>query len=296
MYAGIEAGGTKFNCMIAEHPQLILAEKRIATTDPENTIRQVCDFFRTCMQEKSVTVRSVGIGSFGPLDLDPTSPTFGAITSTPKLAWRNFNIKNAVEAALQIPAVLDTDVNAAALGEYLWGAGKGKDTVLYLTIGTGIGGGITMRGEPLHGMLHPEMGHIYLPISSDEGAFRGICPYHGNCFEGLASGPALQAQWGVEAEELAVDHPAWKREAHIIAQALCNYICILSPHIIILGGGVMQQKQLFPLIHEQVQTLLAGYVQAPGIIDDIESYIVPPGLGNHAGMLGAIGLAQKAVF
>ncbi len=295
MYAGIEAGGTKFNCIVAENPKHIIAEKRIATTEPEITMQKVYEFFRTSMQQENIKLQAIGIGSFGPLDLDPTSSMYGAITSTPKIAWRNYNIKKAIETALEIPAVLDTDVNAAALGEYLWGAGKGKQSVLYLTIGTGIGGGIIIQGEPLHGMLHPEMGHIYLPISSDEGAFRGICPYHGNCFEGLASGPALQAQWGVEAEELAEDHPAWKREAHIIAQALCNYICILSPHIIILGGGVMQQKQLFPLIRSQVQTLLNGYVQAPSIINNIDSYIVPPGLGNRAGVLGAIGLAQKAV-
>ena len=295
MYAGIEAGGTKFNCIVAENPKHIIAEKRIATTEPEITMQKVYEFFRTSMQQENIKLQAIGIGSFGPLDLDPTSSMYGAITSTPKIAWRNYNIKEAIETALEIPAVLDTDVNAAALGEYLWGAGKGKQSVLYLTIGTGIGGGIIIQGEPLHGMLHPEMGHIYLPISSDEGAFRGICPYHGNCFEGLASGPALQAQWGVEAEELAEDHPAWKREAHIIAQALCNYICILSLHIIILGGGVMQQKQLFPLIRSQVQTLLNGYVQAPSIINNIDSYIVPPGLGNRAGVLGAIGLAQKAV-
>jgi len=294
MLAGIEAGGTKFNCIIAENSKHIIAEKRIATKDPERTIQEVSEFFHNAMQQADVELQSIGIGSFGPLDLDPTSPTYGAITSTPKISWRNFNIKKAIETALDIPTVLDTDVNAAALGEYLWGAGKGKLSVLYLTIGTGIGGGIVIHGKPLHGMLHPEMGHIYLPISSDEGAFQGICPYHGNCFEGLASGPALQAQWGVEAEDLAEDHPAWIQEAHTIAQALCNYICILSPQIIILGGGVMQQKQLFPLIRSQVQTLLNGYVQAPSIIENIEAYIVPPGLGNRAGVLGAIGLAQMA--
>lgn len=292
MLAGIEAGGTKFNCIIAENPEQVIAEKRIATTDPEDTIQEVSKFFRRSMQQADIELQSIGIGSFGPLDLDPTSPTYGAITSTPKLPWQNFNIKQAIESALDIPAVLDTDVNAAALGEYMWGAGKGKHTVLYLTIGTGIGGGIIIQGEPLHGMLHPEMGHIYLPISSGEKAFQGICPYHSNCFEGLASGPALQAQWGVKAEKLAENHPAWIQEAYTIAQALCNYICILSPQIIILGGGVMQQKQLFPLIRSQVQKLLNGYIQVPSIIEEIDSYIVPPGLGSRAGVLGAIGLAQ----
>ena len=288
MFIGVEAGGTKFNCIIAENPNTILAEKRIETTIPEKTIQEIIQFIDQADQK----VQSVGIGSFGPLDLNPDSPNFGCITSTPKTAWKNFNIKKAFEDALHLPVVLDTDVNAAAYGEFLWGAGRGKQYVLYLTIGTGIGGGLVVNGKPYHGMLHPEMGHIYLPETSD---FKGVCPYHGNCFEGLASGPALQKRWGVEASTLEKDHPAWEKEAHVIALALCSYICILSPDIIILGGGVMQQQQLFPLIRKKVLELLHGYVQAMSIIQNIDSYIVPPGLGTRSGVLGALALASMAV-
>ncbi len=287
MFVGIEAGGTKFNCIIAGDQNTVFSEKRIQTTTPQKTIHEVVQYINQSNQD----VRSVGIGSFGPLDLDPSSADFGSITSTPKTAWKFFNIKKAFEDALQVPVVLDTDVNAAAYGEYLWGAGKEKRHILYLTIGTGIGGGLVVDGKPYHGMLHPEMGHIYLPEASD---FKGVCPYHGNCFEGLASGPALQKRWGVEASTLEKDHPAWEEEAHVIALALCSYICILSPDIIILGGGVMQQQQLFPLIRKEVLELLHNYVQADSITQHIDSYIVPPGLGIRSGVLGSLALANLA--
>ena len=292
MFVGIEAGGTKFNCIIAEDPDVIVAEKRIATTTPEKTIPEVIQFIKQTLNSQNEKAQSIGIGSFGPLDLNPDSADFGSITSTPKTAWKNYNIKNAFEDALYVPAILDTDVNAAAFGEFLWGAGKGKQYVLYLTIGTGIGGGLVVNGKPYHGMLHPEMGHIYLPEVSD---FKGVCPYHGNCFEGLASGPALQAKWGMEASKLGENHPAWQEEAHSIALALCSYICILSPDIIILGGGVMQQQQLFPLIRKMVPELLHGYIQVDSIINNIDSYIMPPALGSKSGVLGALALARLAV-
>ncbi len=295
MFIGIEAGGTKFNCIIAEDPESILAEKRIATTDPEQTMQEVIQFIRQTTISSNQKFQSIGIGSFGPLDLDPESPAYGSITSTPKTAWKNFNIKKAFENALQIPAAIDTDVNAAAYGEFLWGAGKGKAHVLYLTIGTGIGGGFVVNGNPYHGMLHPEMGHIYLSNSTKNDSFKGVCPYHGNCFEGLASGPALQSLWGIEASQLEKDHPAWEQEAQVIALALCSYICILSPDIIILGGGVMQQTQLFPLIHKKVPELLNSYVQADLITKKIDTYIVSPGLGSKSGVLGALALAHLAV-
>ena len=288
MFVGIEAGGTKFNCIIAEDQNTVFSEKRIQTTTPEKTIQEIIQY----IDQSDQKIQSVGIGSFGPLDLDPDSVGFGSITSTPKTGWRNFNIKKAFEDALHVPVVLDTDVNAAAYGEFLWGAGKGKRYILYLTIGTGIGGGLVANGKPYHGMLHPEMGHIYLPEVND---FKGVCPYHRNCFEGLASGPALQAKWGIEASQLEKDHPAWQEEAHVIALALCSYICILSPDIIILGGGVMQQKQLFPLIRKNVLELLHGYVQAESITKHIDSYIVPPGLGTRSGVLGSLALAGMAL-
>lgn len=295
MYIGIEAGGTKFNCIIAEDPEHILAEKRIATTDPEQTIHETLQFIQQSAGSSHQKMTAIGIGSFGPLDLNPHSPNFGSITSTPKTAWKNFNIKHAFEDALQIPVIIDTDVNAAAYGEFLWGAGKGKRYVLYVTIGTGIGGGFVIDGIPYHGMLHPEMGHIYLPDSNAKVPFKGVCPYHSNCFEGLASGPALQARWGTEASLLPKDHPAWKEEAHTIALALCSYICILSPDILILGGGVMQQDQLFPLIRRETVQLLNGYIQAENIVKNMDTYIVPPALGSKAGVLGSLALARSTV-
>ena len=196
--------------------------------------------------------------------------------------------------AFHIPVALDTDVNAAAYGEFLWGAGRMKKHVLYITIGTGIGGGMIVNGKPLHGLIHPEMGHIFLPSLTDSSKFTGICPYHSNCFEGMASGPALEAQCGIKAEQLPIDHPVWEKEAFYIAQALCAYICILSPDIIILGGGVMQQAQLFPMIRKNVQAQLNGYIQSPLILRNIEKYIVPPGLSSRSGVLGALGLALQA--
>jgi fructokinase len=228
------------------------------------------------------------------VDPNPASPTFGYITTTPKPGWANTDFAGAVGRALGLPVGFDTDVNGAALGEHRWGAAQGLDTFLYLTIGTGVGGGGMVSGRLMHGLIHPEMGHIRLPRAKGDD-FPGICPYHGDCFEGLACGPALQARWGQPAETLPPDHPAWDLQAQTIALALCSYIFTLSPQRIIIGGGVMSQAQMFPLVRRKVQALLAGYVQSSAILGDgINSYIVPPGLGNMAGVLGAIALAQAA--
>jgi fructokinase len=194
-----------------------------------------------------------------------------------------------------VPFGFDTDVNGAALGEWRWGAGQGLDTFIYLTIGTGIGGGAMVNGRLAHGLIHPEMGHIRLPRDPAVDPYTGHCPYHGDCFEGLACGPAIGDRWGQPAYELPDDHPAWDLEAHYLALALVNFICTLSPQRIIMGGGVMDQKQIFPFMRQKVQTLLNGYVQSPRILEEIDSYIVPPGLGNRAGVLGAIALAQQVV-
>jgi fructokinase len=198
----------------------------------------------------------------------------------------------ALRRTFDVPAVIDTDVNAAALGEYTWGAGMGLEAVLYLTVGTGIGGGGVIKGRTMHGLFHPEMGHIRLPRVSGDDPFAGVCPYHGDCLQGLASGPALEARWGKRADELPLDHPAWKMEAHYLALAIHNYICTLSPNRIILGGGVMHQRHLFPLIREQVRRFLNGYIQLPMVLEKIDEYIVPPALGDRAGVLGAIALAK----
>jgi fructokinase len=235
----------------------------------------------------------VGISSFGPVDLNPDSDTYGFITTTPKSGWANTNFAGAVERALGLPVGFDTDVNGAALGEHRWGAAQGLDTFVYLTIGTGIGGGGLVGGRLMHGLVHPEMGHIHIPHDREADPFPGLCPYHGDCLEGLATGPALKERWGQPPESLPPNHPVWPLEAHYLALGLVNLICTLSPQRIIMGGGVMKGPGLLAMIRSEVQDLLNGYVQAPEILDDIDDYIVPPALGDRAGVLGAIALAQR---
>ncbi len=289
-YGGIEAGGTKFVCAVGTGPDDIRAEIRFPTTTPDETIGRATTFFR--QQAKEVELAAIGIGSFGPVDPNPASPTFGFITTTPKHGWQDVDFAGAVDRALNLPVGFDTDVNVAALGEHRWGAAQGLDTFIYLTVGTGIGGGGMIGGRRMHGLIHPEMGHMRLPHDWEADPFPGSCPYHGDCLEGLASGPALQARWGRPAETLPPDHPAWPLQARYLALALVNFICTLSPQRIIIGGGVMAQPVLFDLVRSQVQDLLNNYVQSPAILEDIENYIVPPGLGNQAGVLGAIALAS----
>jgi fructokinase len=291
-YGGIEAGGTKFVCAVGSGPDDIRAETRFPTTTPEETMGRAIAFFRE--QAEPVGLRAIGIASFGPVDPDPRSARYGFITTTPKPGWADTDLAGEVGRALSLPVGFDTDVNGAALGEHRWGAAQGLDTFIYLTIGTGIGGGGMVKGQLMHGLIHPEMGHIRVPRDQEADPFSGICPYHGDCLEGLASGPALQARWGQAAEALPAEHPAWPLQARILGLALSNFICTLSPQRIILGGGVMAQPQLFPLARAEVQRLLNEYVQAPEILTDIDNYIVPPALGSQAGVLGAIALAEAA--
>ncbi len=292
LFGGIEAGGTKFVCAIGSGPDHIVDEIRFPTTTPEETLGKAIAFFRAAVA-KGATLRAVGIASFGPVDPNPHSPTWGYITSTPKAGWTNTNFARPLGAALGVAVGFDTDVNGAALGEGMWGAARGLDTFVYLTIGTGIGGGAMVEGRLLHGLMHTEMGHIRLPHDYTADPFPGLCPYHGDCFEGLANGPAIEARWGRRGETLPPDHPAWALEAHYLALACANFVVTLCPQRIILGGGVMQQTHLFPLIRREVQTLLNGYIRVPAILHDIETYIVPPGLGSRAGVLGAIALAVQ---
>lgn len=291
-YGGIEAGGTKFVCAIANENGEIQTEVRFPTTTPHETWVQVKAFFVD--QATEMDLSAIGIAAFGPLDPNPKSPTYGHITTTPKAGWAHTDVVGAVRNAIDVPIGFDTDVNGAALGEHRWGAAQGLDTFVYYTIGTGIGGGGMIGGQMMHGLVHPEMGHVRVPHDWERDPFAGICPYHGDCLEGLASGPALAERWGVSAETLPSDHPTWQLEADYIAHALANTICTLSPQRIILGGGVMSQTHLFPLIRQRVQKLLNGYVQSPAILDQIDTYIVPPALGNQAGVLGAIALAMRA--
>ncbi|MFC1466422.1 MAG: ROK family protein [Candidatus Brachytrichaceae bacterium NZ_4S206] len=291
LYGGIEAGGTKFNCIIAGGPDHIVAEARFPTTTPHETLAQVIAFF----EHTPSPLKAIGIASFGPVDPDPASPTFGYITSTPKLAWQNTDFAGAIRRALHIPIAFDTDVNAAAFGEYTWGAARGLRTFVYYTIGTGIGGGGMVEGRLMHGLIHPEMGHMRLPHDLARDPFAGVCPFHGDCFEGLASGPAIAQRWGTDPKTLPPEHAAWQLEAHYIALAMVNTICVLSPQRIILGGGVMEQAFLFSMIRRAVQRLLNGYIVHESILERIDDYITPPALGGRAGVLGAIALAQNLV-
>lgn len=291
IFGGIEAGGTKFVCAIGTGPDDIRAETRFPTTSPDETIGRALDFFAAY----SDSITAVGIGSFGPLDPNPTSETFGYITSTPKEGWQDTDIAGRVGGALGVPVGFDTDVNAAALGEHRWGAAQGLDTFIYLTIGTGLGGGGMVGGTLLHGLVHPEMGHIRIPHDRNRDPFEGACPFHGDCFEGLAAGPAIEQRWGQRGETLPAEHEAWKLEAHYLALGVVSFICTLSPQRVIMGGGVMAQPHLFPMVREEVLNLLNDYVQHPAILDKIDDYIVPPALGNRAGVLGSIALAERAV-
>lgn len=295
LLGGIEGGGTKFNVVLVEemhqtgnHAPKILKAAQFSTTTPDEITARLVDFFNKHAAGK---LQGLGLASFGPLDLDPQSATYGQIISTPKPGWKGTDLPHQLEDALEVPVYFDTDVNGAALGEYLWGAGRGVSTLLYLTVGTGIGGGILVDGKPYHGLTHPEMGHVRVPHAWDQDPFNGVCPYHGDCLEGLAAGPALLERWETPGEALPEEHPAWELEADYLAAALANFALTISPQRIILGGGIMKRVFLFPMIRKRVQNLLNGYLHHPEILERIDAYIVPPGLEDKAGVLGAVGLA-----
>jgi fructokinase len=292
LVGGIEAGGTKFVCAVGSGPDDVRELVRIPTTTPQETITRSVEFFET-QRNKLGPLAAIGIASFGPIDPNPGSPTYGYITSTPKPGWGNTDFAGAIARGLGLPVGFDTDVNVAALGEWRWGEGQGLDNLIYLTIGTGIGGGGLVNGKLMHGLVHPEMGHIRVPHDLAADPYPGHCPYHGDCLEGLACGPAMYERWKEPSQDLPADHPAWALEAEYLAWALVNIICTLSPERIILGGGVMAAAQLFPLIRARVQQLLNGYIQSPAIQQGIEQYIVPTGLGDRSGVLGAFVLAQQ---
>ena len=286
----IEAGGTKFVVAVGNEKGEILKRDSFPTTNPQETLANVFRFF------DGENITALGIGCFGPIDLDLKSKTYGYITSTPKSGWEYYNIVGEIQKHYHdIKIGFDTDVNCAALGEAYFGNARGLDNILYLTIGTGVGGGAIVEGKLLHGMLHPEMGHMNLQKRNDD-FYSGKCSYHKTCFEGLAAGPAIEERWGIKGADLPADHPAWDLEAWYIAQALATYITVLSPEKIVLGGGVMHQKQLFPLIHRYVQERLNNYVQKDEIITEkIKEYIVSPGLGDNAGIVGALVLAKQCI-
>jgi fructokinase len=288
-YGGIEAGGTKWVCAIGRGPADLHDTVTFPTTTPQETIARAAAFFMG-----NATIAAVGVGSFGPIDVRRSSPTWGRITTTPKAGWAGTDVVAALRLALDVPVAFDTDVNAAALGERRWGAAVGLETFCYITVGTGIGGGGMANGRLMHGLLHPEFGHMRVPHDRQRDPFEGVCPYHGDCFEGLASGEAIRQRWGAPGETLTDDAAVWELEAEYVALGLVNVICTLSPQRIILGGGVTQQPALLPLVRRKVQRLLAGYIDAPELGDGIDQFFVAPVLGDRAGVLGAIELARRA--
>lgn len=285
-FGALEAGGTKMVCAVGTEEGKILDRVSIPTESPEVTMPALCAYF----QDKGIA--ALGIGCFGPIDLDPASATYGHILMTPKLAWRGQDICGYFREHLKVPVGFDTDVNGSMLGECTWGCAKGLDTAIYVTVGTGVGVGVIAGGKLLHGMQHPEAGHMLIPARADD-PYKGKCPYHGHCLEGLAAGPAIEERWGAKGQALADKPEVWELEAHYLAYAVTNYILILSPKKIILGGGVMHQEQLFPMIREKVTQMLGGYLQTKelGALDD---YIVPPSLGDDQGILGALKLGMDA--
>ena len=289
MFAGIEAGGTKVVCAVGTGPGDLDAVTSIPTTTPDETLGRVVDHLRA-----QGPVDAVGIASFGPVDLRPDSPTYGRVTSTPKPGWSGADVVGVVGDALGVPVGFDTDVNGAALAEGRWGAARGLDTFVYVTVGTGIGGGAIVSDRLVHGLLHPEMGHVMVRRHPDD-AFAGTCPYHGDCLEGLASGPAIAARWGRPGQDLG-EHAAAaiEMEAWYLAELACTLAYVVSPQRVVVGGGVAQIDGLLPAVRSRVTTRLGGYLDSPDVTTDVDRGLVAPGLGGRAGVLGGIALAERA--
>ncbi|MDY7044147.1 ROK family protein [Virgibacillus sp. M23] len=280
LVGAIEAGGTKFVCAVGNESGKVLDKVTFPTSDPKETLQHVYDFF------SSYNISSLGVGSFGPVDLDTTSSTYGTILNTPKLRWKEFQLLEHLTKHFSIPVHLDTDVNAAALGEYMYGAGKDVSSCLYITVGTGIGAGFVNNGKTYKGKSHPEMGHILVQKHVDDD-FQGVCPSHGACLEGLASGPAIEKRYGQKGHLLSNRIDVWEIEASYLAQAIMNYSLILSPQRVIIGGGVMKQERLYQLIRKAFTNLMNNYID----VGDIEQFIASPKLKDEQGVKGAIALA-----
>ena len=290
LIGALEAGGTKMVCSIGNERGNVMQRASFATSTPEATVPQIVEFIA------KFGVAALGIGSFGPLDLNPASPAYGSITNTPKDEWRGYPLLAELRERLGVPTAIDTDVNAAALAEHVLGAGCGRKSLVYVTVGTGIGGGIVAEGNIVHGMMHPELGHMILAPQEGDPMPDGICAFHRHCLEGLASGPAIERRWGLSPRLMTPDHPAWELEAEYLAMMCANVILTLSPEVIVLGGGVMQQAHLFPRIREKTLALLGGYVASEYVSKEgIDAYIVPPALGVNSGVAGALLLGARAL-
>ena len=285
----LEAGGTKMVLAVYTEAGEELERLTVPTETPETTMPAMIEFFRR--QE----IDALGVGSFGPLDLNPDSPTYGWITTTPKLAWRNYPLLEKLLDGRDIPAAIDTDVNAAVIAEVEMGAARGCQNAVYITVGTGIGGGVCVGDETVHGMLHPEVGHMLLRPHPDDPNPRGVCPYHEGCLEGLAAGPAIGARVEGDARELPDDHPTFVIEAHYLAQMCANLIVTVSPERILLGGGVMQRKALLPMVRKETQRLLGGYVASPMVMEHMDEYIVAPDLFPVSGLVGSYLIGKRAL-
>ena len=283
-YGAIEAGGTKWRAAVGRSPDLA-TDATVPTTDPETTISACVEFIRA----SGHPIAGVGIASFGPLDLVPTSETFGFITETPKPGWSNTDVKGPIEAGLGVPAVIDVDVGGAVLGEWMWGAGLGLESLVYVTVGTGFGGAQLHDGRTFHENGHPEMGHITVEREAGD-TFPGSCPFHGACLEGMAAGPALSARWGRPGAELGDRPEVWDLEARYLAQAMRTFTYLLAPQRIILGGGIMQQPGLLAMVRNRLVERLAGYGTVP---ENLDEFIVGPALGQDAGLIGAIAMARR---
>jgi fructokinase len=293
IYGAIEAGGTKFVCAVAEENGTILAEQRLPTRDPDSTLTALCSFFHEQFARLGAP-RSFGVGSFGPVRLDKSSSLYGRIGNTPKAGWSGTDIVGRLTREFDCPVGFDTDVNAAALAEHRWGAARDVDSLVYVTVGTGIGGGILVHGAPLHGLMHPEIGHIFPRRHGLDPDFKGVCPFHGDCLEGLASGPAIVARCGAELHSLPATSPQWDIEADYLAQLCAQLVVTVSPQRIVLGGGVMSQLRLLPPVRERLLHWLGGYIDRAEILADVEHYVVSAALGDRTGVLGALVLAVDA--
>ena len=291
LIGALEAGGTKMVCSIGTPQGNVLQRASFHPLTPDETIPQIVDFF------DKFDISALGVGSFGPLDLNHRSATYGYITASPKKAWSNFPILTRLREELHVPVAIDTDVNAAAIAEHVMGAGKGYRSLVYVTVGTGVGGGIIMNGDIVHGLIHPEVGHMILTPNEMDTMPDGMCPFHRHCLEGLASGPAIEKRWGLSPRLMMEDHPAWDLEAKYLAQMCVNLILILSPEVIVLGGGVMQQEHLFPRIRKYTHEMLGGYVASERLdMEQLDQYIVPPTLGNNSGVTGALLMGARLLY
>lgn len=288
LYGGVETGGTWCVCALGRGRDEIVAEAQFPTTEPEPTLARIIEFFSS-----HPGARAIGIGAFGPVDLNPGSPTWGYVTTTPKPGWQHVSVGAEIRDQLGLPVAFETDVNAAALAEQRWGAGRGARSVCYLTVGTGIGAGLVIDGRPWHGLVHPEAGHMRIPHDWGRDPFAGSCPVHGDCWEGLAAGPSMAARWAEPPETLDSDHPGWSLEADYLALGILNLTLVVSPERVVTGGGVLERSGLLQMIRSRLPALLAGYLDPPELGARIDRYLVAPELGDRAGVIGAIVLAQE---